>query len=286
MRRRLINSLLALAALATALSSHAIANERPAAPHEIKRQALSYEGASGQIPVLLVTPAKKGAYPVLLYIAGRHGLTEPTAQYLDAVAERGVVVVAPDYQFNRAIPALAPFSDTDAIDDLKPALPFIEGMRERYTSQPSGKIGILAQDHGGYFGILLSVDSPDKVGALIGLYPLLQDPKIHKTQQLYAFATQVEDLTTPTLIMLGKNEREIRRFQAERVSGRLEALKRPVTRVEFPGAQRCFDWRVDDSNIGDTAARQESLNQIVRYLTAHLRTERLLVLGKRGWEVQ
>lgn len=272
--------------LAALSQAQAVANDRPAAPHEVKRELAAYPGSGGEVPVLIVAPAAKGSYPVLLYIAGRHGLTEPVAQYLDAVAERGIVVVAPDYQFNRAIPALASFSDTDAIDDLKPVLPFIDTIKDRYTSRQDGKVGILAQDHGGYFGILLSTDQPERIGALIGLYPLLQDPKIHKTQQLYAFATQVEDLVTPTLVLLGKNEREIRRFQAERVTSRLEALKRTAVRIELPGAQRCFDWRVDKSNIGDTAARQESLDQIVRFLTAHLRTERLLVLGKRGWEIQ
>jgi len=264
--------------------SQAAANDRPASPFETKRALSGYSNGGVEVPVLLVAPAAKGPYPVVLFLAGRQGLTEPVAQYLDSVAERGIVVVAPDYQFGRAIPALAAFSDTDAIDDIKAALPFIDTIKDRYTSRPDGKIGILAQDHGGYFGTLLSTDHPDRIGALIGLYPLLQDPRIHKTQQLYAFATQVEDLATPTLLLIGKGEREMRRMQVERVASRLEALDRTVTRVEFPGAQRCFDWRVNDANIGDTAARHESLNQIVRFLTAHVGAGGLLVLGKRGWE--
>jgi len=273
------------AALLLAASQAPLPAAEPAsAAHAVKREMASYQGSNGAVPVLVVSPAEKGSYPVALYLHGRIGLTETVANHIDAIAERGVVVFVPDYHFAQAIPALAPFDDSDAWGDVQAAIGFIESVNAQYTTLAGGKITIIAQDHGGYAGLLVGTRLAAKVAGLIGIYPLLQNPSAAKHHHLLGFAREVEELKTPTLLVIGKSDRGMRRIQVKRVSDRLQALKRNVRLIEYADAQRCFDWRHSES-IADANARHDLLNQIVRFLKANVGGEKLLLLGARGWEV-
>jgi dienelactone hydrolase len=255
-----------------------------AGPYPTKRMALSYQSADREIPALLITPTAKGTYPVLLYVHGRWGLNESTAAYLETIAERGVVILAPDYHFARGVPALAPFHDPETQADVEAAVPFLTTIAGQYTTLDKSRFGVLGQDHGAYFSVLLGAGAQDKFGTLIGIYPLLQDPNVNKIQHLYAFSRAIEDLQIPTLLMIGKSDREMRRIQVERVASRLEALKRDVRLVEYAGAQRCFDWRTSQASLANAMARSDSTNQIVRQLKTVIGGEKLLVMGTHGWE--
>jgi carboxymethylenebutenolidase len=281
MRTAMIAGLAGLLLMASPMLS--AADAQPASPYPTKREMLSYAAGNAEVPVLLVSPADRGAFPVVLYVHGRWGITEEIARHLDAIAERGVVVLAPDYYFSRAIPELPPFSENDAIKDIEPAFAFADAVRARYTNT-TGKIAIIGQDHGGYFALLLAAAKPDRIGAFIGVYPLLGDPTASKTQHLYAYSPAVEDMKTPTLLAIGKDDWEMRRIQNGRVLNRLEGLKTDVRLIEYAGAQRCFDWRTNSGVIADRIARQDLLNQIVGTLKANLGGEKLLVLGPHGWE--
>jgi dienelactone hydrolase len=278
-----IVAIIAGAAAAWAACSPASA-QSAAGPMPTKRVALSYQSNGRDIPALLIAPAKKGRYPVVLYLHGRFGLTESIAAYLELIAERGVVILAPDYHFARAVPGLAPFHDAEMQADVEAAVPFLTSIKGQYTKLADARLGIVAQDHGAYFGVLLSTGMADKFGALIGIYPLLQDPNINKIQHLYAFTRAVEELNVPTLLLIGKSDREMRRIQVERVAARLEALKRDVRMVVYQGAQRCFDWRTGDTNLSNTIARADATNQIVRHLKTTIGGDKLLVIGAHGWE--
>ena len=260
------------------------AAELVSAAHKIKRETVSYPGSNGAVPVLVVSPVEKGSYPAVLYIHGRMGLTETVANHIDAIAERGVVVFAPDYHFAQAIPALAPFDASDAWADVQAAIGFIENANAQYTTQTGGKITIIGQDHGGYAGLLVGTRFPAMVGGLIGIYPLMQNPSAAKHHHLLGFAREVEELRTPSLLVIGKSDREMRRIQVKRAADRLQALKRNVRFIEYADVQRCFDWRHSES-IADANARHDLLNQIVRFLKANAGGEKLLLLGARGWEV-
>ena len=256
-----------------------------AEPYPTRRVAVSYQSNGEEIPALLIAPAEMGSYPVVLYIHGRFGLTESIAAYLELIAERGVVILAPDYHFARAVPGLASFHDPETQADVEAAVPFLATIKGQYTSLDLTRFGIIAQDHGGFFGVLLGVGMPDKFGALIGIYPLLQDPNINKIQHLYAFTRAIEDLKIPTLLLIGKADREMRRIQVGRVASRLETLKRDVQLIEYQGAQRCFDWNTNKATLADTMARSDAINQIARHLKTTIGGEKLLIIGSHGWEL-
>jgi dienelactone hydrolase len=282
MRRHIIAI---IAGLAAAWAACGCASAQSAvAPNPTKRVALSYQSNGHEVPALMIAPVKKGRYPVVLFLHGRFGLTEPLAAYLETIAERGVVILAPDYHFARAVPSLAPFHDPDMLPDVEAAVPFLASIKGQYTTLTEARLGIVAQDHGAYFGVLLSTGMADKFGALIGIYPLLQDPNVNKIQHLYAFTRAIEELNVPTLLLIGRNDREMRRIQVERVAARLEALKRDVRLVVYQGAQRCFDWRTSDANLSNTIARADATNQIVRQLKTTIGGDKLLVIGAHGWE--
>lgn len=282
MQRHLIAVLAGVTALWAACAPASA--QTTAGPYPTKRLALSYQSDGHEIPALVVAPAEKGRYPVVLYLHGRFGLTENIAEHLETIAERGVVVLAPDYHFARAVPSLALFHDADTQPDVEAAVPFLTSITSQYSTLENAPFGIVAEDHGGYYGVLLGVKFADKVGALIGIYPLLQDPNINKIQHLYAFTRAIEELNIPTLLLIGKNDREMRRIQVERVASRLETLKRDVQRIEYAGAQRCFDWRTSQATLSNSIARADATNQIVHYLKRTVGGEKLMVIGPRGWE--
>ena len=211
---------------------------KPARSYTTKREAVSYPSGKAQVPALVVAPASAGSFPVAGYLHGRWGLTEEVAQYLDSIAEHGIVVFAPDYYFNRATPELAPFADNDAIADIEPIFAFIDGAKGRYTTRTDGKVGIIGQDHGGFFALQLSADKPGKIAVLLGIYGMFQDPTVSKTQHLYAYMPAVDELKTPTLLLIGSNDWEMRRLQNGRVVSRLEGLKTDARLIEYAGAQR------------------------------------------------
>lgn len=232
-----------------------------------------------EIPALVLAPKVRGDFPAVLYVHGRWGLSAEVKDHLRRIAERGVIVMAPDYHFARAIPMLAWFTDNNVTEDILAGVPHLV---KRVGDNK--KIGIIAQDHGGFHAIKAAAKFPQAVGALIGYYPLSNDPSQPKARHIYGYMAEVDKVTSPTLLMIGGEDREMRRIATKRVVDRLQQLKGQVTYVEYPGADRCFDWRTDSGNFSDGLARVDSLNRIVGFLKQHVGGKNMMVLLPDGWQ--
>lgn len=253
-------------------------------PHATKTDWMSYRSESDglEIPALAVRPQSDGDYPTVLYVHGRWGLVPEVVTQLHRIAERGVVVFAPDYYIARAVPTLAWFNDPDVGRDVQSAVPYVHKLAND-GRDGRRKIGIVAQDHGGFHAIQASARFPEAVGGIIGYYPLTNDPQQPKARHIYAYMPEVDKVKTPVLFMMGKEDREMRRIAAKRVIERLRSAQRDATFVEFPGANRCYDWRVEPAQMADALARVESLNRLTRFLAQNVGGRSLLVLDADGW---
>lgn len=263
-------------ALALTVASAAVPAESPFAT---RAAWTSYRSAADglEIPALSLRPAGGGGdVPLVLFVHGRWGLAPEVVAQLERLAERGVEVFAPDYYFARAVPALPWFNDPDLGLDVQSAIPHLRKQTQR-------RIALVAQDHGGFYAIQAAARFPEAVGALVGIYPLTNDPQQPKPRHLYAYAADVDKVKVPTLFLIGGEDREMRRIAAKRVVERLQSLKQDATYVEYPGATRCYDWKIDPGRIADAMARADSLNQVVRFLKQTNGGSRLLVLEPSGW---
>ncbi len=274
--------LFATALLGFVAASSALAEE--ARPMSVSEEWTSYKNEKDglEIPALVVAPTKRGNYPATLFLHGRWGLTPEVKAELHRIAERGIVVMAPDYHFARAIPMLAWFTDKDVNDDIMAAVPHLQKMMGGDNKK---KVGIIAQDYGGYFAIKAAAKFKDSIGALVGYYPLSNNPQSPKPRHIYGYMAEVDKVKAPTLLMIGAEDREMRRIATGRVAGRLKQLKTPIIHVEYPGADRCFDWRTGSGNFADGLARVDSLNRVAEFFKTHLGGSGLMVLSPDGWQL-
>lgn len=257
-----------------------------AAPYSIEEEWTSYKNVSAglDIPALLIAPKSKGDYPVALYLHGRWGLSEEVIKQLRDLSERGVVILAPDLYFARAIPALPLFNELEIEADIDAGVDYLLSIAGDKSALQQKRVALIAQDHGGYFATRLATKRADVIGAYVGWYPILQNPQAPKPKHIYGYMEEVDKMQAPTLLMIGGKDRQMRRIHVERVAKRLKSLKRTVSYIEYAGAERCFDWRQQGVSLSDALARTDSLNQAVRFMKSHLGGEKLLVLGNKGWE--
>lgn len=253
-------------------------------PDSITLQQTVTKTTVKQISALLVKPRTKGDHPVMLFIHGRWGLTDAVKKQIGRLAERGYVVLAPDYYFARAIPPLPRAHDPDSEMDVQAAIGYIKANMANLTNA-STKIGIVAQDHGGYIGTLIASRMGKDIGVLIGLYPLTTNPNLDKPFHLYQFMNELDEMKVPTLIMIGDRDFQMRQIQTGRVEARLKTLGVPVKRVLYKGAGRCFDWRKKGGKLGDKLAYVDWLNQTVKFTHKYMGTKEQLILNERGWKM-
>lgn len=255
-------------------------------PYDTDEEWTSYRDADNKmdIPALLVAPKKRGNYPVALYIHGRWGLSDEVIAYLHDLAERGVVILAPDYYYARAIPSLPMFNDLDVENDISAGIDHLLKIADDKTKLDADKVALIAQDHGGYFATRIASSRPDVIAAYISWYAVAQNPNSPKAKQIYGYMEEVDKVLAPSLFMIGGEDRQMRRIHVERVAKRMQFLKRDANYIEYPGAERCFDWRTKDASLPNSLARTDSFNQAVRFMKDHVGGDKLLILGNKGWE--
>jgi len=254
----------------------------PIVPYETREAWVEYTSDLDnlQIPALLIAPKKTGDYPAVLYIHGRFGLSNEIIEQLRVLAKQGIAILAPDYYFARAIPKLPSFNDSDTVVDVESAVPFFESILSQVTTSKNKKIAILAQDHGAYHALLISTHRAQDISAIMGISPLMQDPNAPKPKQIYQYLPEIDQVKTPTLLLIGGADREMRRINVGRAADRMRQLKNRVVHIEYPGAHRCFDWRAESASLADTMARKDSIAQMVSFLKEYSGGEDLLVLAQ------
>ncbi|MBI2161149.1 MAG: dienelactone hydrolase family protein [Candidatus Rokubacteria bacterium] len=229
-------------------------------------RSVEYKSADEvEVPALLAVPAGGGRYPGVLFIHGRSGWHDRLKAEALRLAERGFVVLAPDYHTGRFIPENPVAHDPKTETDVERGLDYLKTVPQ-VGSQRLGVVGI---SRGGYHAALLGVRRTE-VGALVGYYPHLQNPNAPEPDQVYRYMPEVEQWRAPTLLMVGEQDHQLRRELVVRVAERLRQRGIAVELVVYPGAQRAFDFRRNGRTVGDDLARADALERTVGFLTRAL----------------
>jgi carboxymethylenebutenolidase len=225
---------------------------------------VEYTSGDVEVPALLAVPPG-GPHPGVLFVHGRAGLNERVRASAQRLAERGFVVLAPDYHTGRMIPENPIEHDPATERDVERGLDHLKGL----PGVRPGPLGVVGLSRGGYHAALLGVRRPE-VGAVVGYYPHLASPNAPEPVQVYRYMPEVEQWRAPALLMVGDADHQLRREQVVRVAERLRQRGIEIELIVYPGAQRAFDFRRNGRTVGDDLARADALERTVRFLRRHL----------------
>lgn len=256
--RRATTSALALTALLLAAPMGVGAQ----APVRVEVRSVEYPSVDEvEVPAILAMPRGPGPHPGVLFVHGRSGWHDRLQAAALRLAERGFVVLAPDYHTGRFIPENPVAHDPKTEIDVERGLEYLKSV-DRVRS---GRVGVVGISRGGYHAALLGVRRPE-VGAVVGYYPHLQNPNAPEPDQVYRYMPEVEQWRVPALLMVGGSDHQLRRELVVRVAERLRQRGVDVELVVYPGAQRAFDFRRNGRTVGDDLARADALERSVRFL--------------------
>jgi carboxymethylenebutenolidase len=222
---------------------------------------LEYRSGDVEVPAMVARPGAGGPFPGVLFVHGRSGLNERVRAQAVRLAERGFVVLAPDYHTGRMIPDSPIAHDPATERDVEAGIDVLLGL----PGVRPGGIGVVGLSRGGYHAALLGVRRPE-VKAVVGYYPHLASPNAPEPIQVYGYMPEVEAWRAPALLMVGDGDHQLRREQVARVAGRLRERGVEVELVVYPGAQRAFDFRRNGRTVGDDLARDDALARTARFL--------------------
>jgi len=239
----------------------ALARPADAGLFEVDVRSIEYKSGEIDVPAILFTPRAPGRFAGVLFIHGRSGLNERLQAQARRLAERGFVVLAPDYHTGRFIPENPIEHDPATEGDVERGLDSLLAV----AAVRGRRVAVLGISRGGYHAALLGVRRPE-VGAVVGYYPHLQNPNAPEPDQVYRYMPAVEQWRVPALLMVGELDHQLRRELVVRVAERLRQRGVDVELVVYPGAQRAFDFRRNGRTLGDDLAREDALNRTVRFL--------------------
>ncbi len=245
----------------TLVAALAIVLPGAAAGSAIRVQSVEYQSGELEIPAMLAAPTTPGPHPAVLFIHGRSGLHDRVKAEARRLAERGFIVLAPDYHTARFIPEMPIEHDSATERDVERGLDHLK----RVPGVRPGRIGVVGISRGGYHAALLGVRRPE-VGAVVGYYPHLVNPNAAEPVQVYRYMPEVEQWRVPALLMVGELDHQLRRDLVRRVAERLRQRGIEVELVVYPGAQRGFDFRRNVRTVGDDLAREDALTRTARFL--------------------
>jgi carboxymethylenebutenolidase len=256
---RIASAVLALLLLAEPSAGQA------AAPLSVR--SVEYKSDDIGIPAVLAGPRSGGPYPGVIFVHRRSGWHDRLRAEALRLAERGFVVLAPDYHTARFIPENPVAHDPATEKDVELGIDYLKGLRD---VRP-GPLGVVGISRGGYLAALLGARRPE-VGGIVGYYPHLVSPNAPEPDQVYRYMPEVEQWRVPALLMVGEKDHQLRRELVIRAAERLRQRGIDVELVVYPGAQRAFDFRRNDRTLGDDLARADALERTVRFLNRVLRS--------------
>ena len=232
------------------------------APARVDVRSVEYTSVDQvEVPAILAMPRGPGRHPGVLVVHGRSGWHDRLKAEALRLAERGFVVLAPDYHTGRFIPENPVAHDPRTEIDVERGL---EVLKSVDRVRP-GRVGVVGISRGGYHAALLGVRRPE-VGAVVGYYPHLQNPNAPEPDQVYRYMPEVEQWRVPALLMVGEKDHQLRRELVVRAAERLRERGVDVELVVYPGAQRGFDFRRNGRTVGDDLARADALERTVGFL--------------------
>jgi carboxymethylenebutenolidase len=156
----------------------------PAAAMTVR--SVEYRSGDLDIPAMLAVPPG-GQHPGVLFIHGRSGLHDRLKAEAQRLAQRGFVLLAPDYHTARFIPENPIDHDPATEADVERGLDYLISV----PAVRAGPLGVVGISRGGYHAALLGVRRPE-VGAVVGFYPHLVNPNASEPMQVYRYMPEIE----------------------------------------------------------------------------------------------
>jgi carboxymethylenebutenolidase len=217
------------------------------------------------VPVEIATPAGKGPFPPLLYIHAKRGYADEDRAHVRELAEQGFLVVAPDWQFGRFIERWPAEHNPETELDVEAALDHLRALPNA-CRQP---IGIVGLSRGPYYAIRLAAKRGQDIAAIVSYYGHMQNPNAPEPDQLFRFAPEIMQITTPMLFLIGEQDFELRRINGGRAFYALWERGVPVEYQVYPLARRAFDFRLDqtpEEQIAKRHARERAQRWLMRWM--------------------
>mgnify|MGYP004700976075 CR=1 FL=1 len=238
----------------------------PAAASGVNLGKATIKAADGsEVPVEIATPAGKGPFPPLLYIHAKRGYADEDRAHVRELAEQGFLVVAPDWQFGRFIERWPAEHNPETELDVEAALDHLRALPNA-CRQP---IGIVGLSRGPYYAIRLAAKRGQDIAAIVSYYGHMQNPNAPEPDQLFRFAPEIMQITTPMLFLIGEQDFELRRINGGRAFYALWERGVPVEYQVYPLARRAFDFRLDqtpEEQIAKRHARERAQRWLMRWM--------------------
>ena len=221
--------------------------------------------AGHEVPLHVARPSGPGPHPPVLYIHAKRGLEEEDRRHLRELAGQGFLVVAPDWQAGHMIERWPDRHHPETEADVEAGL---DALRQR-GDVCKGPVGIVALSRGPYYAIRLATKRPADIAAIVSYYGHFQNPNAPEPQQLFSVAPEVLALRTPTLMLIGDADYELRRMVNGRAFYALWERGVPVELQMYPMARRAFDFRADASpeeKVATRHARERARAWLQRHL--------------------
>lgn len=251
-------------AIAGAILASALA--MPALANGIELIKTTIQAADGsEVPVEVATPPGAGPFPPLLFIHAKRGYEGDERAHVRELAEQGFLVVAPDWQSGRFIERWPSAHNPDTELDVEAGLDYLKSLPNA-CKQPVGIVGL---SRGPYYAIRLAAKRGADIAAIVSYYGHMQNPNAPEPDQLFRFAPEIMELTTPTLFLIGEQDYELRRMNGGRAFYALWERGVPVEYQVYPMARRAFDFRPDqtpEEKIAKRHARERAQKWLMGWM--------------------
>lgn len=240
--------------------------------YEVIEKEVSYKNPDDgtEVPAILYRPKKAGSYPGVLFQHGRRGLDEPVQRLPKRLAAQGFVVLAPDVYSARFIDKLPIEHLTETEADTNAGVDYL--LEQKDVS--SSKICLYSHTRGGYYTLQVAVKhkrQEKEVACYVGFYPHWQDPNAAEPMQVYRYATELDKLKIPTMVVIGEYEQYQRRRSIETAVKSMKEGGADVLLITYPGVGRGFDFRPEGvRTFADDLAAKDSLQRAAAFIRKHL----------------
>ncbi len=238
--------------------------------YEVSMEEVSYMDKGVKVEAFLFKPTKPGKYLPILFQHGRRGLGAWTLPRIKRLAARGFVVLAPDMFGTYMKPAFP--IEHDYIYDQHVAKG-IDALLQR-DDIIGNKVCTVSHTRGGYMTLKALVthkQQDEKVACYVSYYPHWQDPNAAEAKQIYQYASELNELNTPTLIFIGEHDQ----YQRMRpILAGIDVLKSRGVDAEliiYPGVGRGFDFRpAHVRTFADDLATKDANQRTAAFVRQHL----------------
>ncbi len=238
--------------------------------HQVTMEEITYMDGDVEVEAYLFKPSQPGKYLPVLFQHGRRGLDSWTLPRVKRLAARGFVVLAPN-MFGTYLQPPFPIKHNTAYD--KHVAKGIDVLLERQDII-GDKTCVVSHTRGGYMTLKALVThkkQEENVACYVSYYPHWQDPDAPEVEQIYQYATQINDLKIPSMVFIGEHDQ----YQRMRpILAGIKVLKDKGVEAEliiYPGVGRGFEFRPSHvRTFADDLAAKDANQRTADFIRQHL----------------